>query len=179
MYLPLLTVTTFFVYTQVFLKWNEQRPTLVQLDDKFLKLFPTYNTWFPVTTLQQISHLYYIYLCVQGYVPITETLWSWNYLIWLRCFCMFLCPLKAPKNTQPLYDFTQSWVTRKSQPFMNDLMFSGHLSACCIMGLTSQQPIFYYFAAIIGFLMLFSKTHYTIDLVIAPMASYCVYNLSV
>lgn len=168
-------LTTFYIYTHVFLPWNERRTDLVRLHDPLLECLPVYNTWLPVTVAEQLAHVYYIYLGITGTFDQHVAVWAWITMIWLRCALMFVCPLKAPRGAQPLYDFTQKWLV-VDQPFENDLFFSGHVSACCIMALTSHNPVFFYTCAFIIVCMLFSKVHYTIDLAIAPMAAYCSYH---
>jgi len=171
-------LTTFLFYTRVFLPWNERRHDLVRINDPLLACLPVYNTWLPVTLAEQMAHVYYIYLIITGAFDRHVAVWSWTIMIWMRCALMFVCPLKAPRNAQPLYDFTQKWLV-VDEPFENDLFFSGHVSACCIMALTSGQNEFFITCLFIVICMLFSKVHYTIDLAIAPMAAYCSHHMSI
>jgi len=91
---------------------------------------------------------------------------------------IFLCPLKVLPHAAPLHDPVQRLALVNIQPFVHDLFFSGHVSACVTMGLTASVHPEYFFAsaAAITVLMFFSKVHYTIDLMVAPYVawgSYC------
>ena len=176
-----LLVTTILVYTRVVLPWNEKRTDLVELNDTLIQKFPTINTSLPVTLIEQIGHVYYwLHILYWKTVDTDVTMVAWMILLFTRTVMIYVCPLKAPYNAIPLYDVIQRLLLVDIEPFMNDLFFSGHVSACVMRGLTMTENswVFYYSAFIIGVLMMFSKIHYTIDMLVAPYVAYGSYHMA-
>lgn len=169
-------------YTRWMLPWHEKRQDLVIISDRVLDRFPLADTSIFVNVLEHTAHVYYIYQAfLQGTVPCAPTLLSWIILIWSRSIMLYVCPFRVRPDARFLNDFVQEIVLGDVLPFENDLFFSGHIATNVMMGLTSsvQRSYFFWNALFIAFFMLFSKVHYTVDMLVAPYVAFVSYRMAV
>jgi hypothetical protein len=163
------------------LPWQEKRQDLVVLPDRVLNVFPCCNTCVLVNVTEHAEHIFYAYQAfVQQTVPAKQALLGWMLLCWTRALMLYVCPFRVRADARFLNDFLLRFVLGDIPPFENDLFFSGHVSGSVMMGLTSTVNRTYYFwsALAIAVCMLFSKVHYTVDLLVAPYVAFGSYHLA-
>lgn len=190
MYLSIFSlVCTILVYSRVVLPWQETRQDLRVIHDLIHGLFPLKNTSNLITTLHYISHISsIIHLLVDfnnmGIQLFYYILWSFIMVIWTRMCMIVLMPLEAPPDSININDqFVQTFLVNIPE-FRNDLFFSGHVASMLTwiwISITLHPTIDWVITfqlinvVMIGFLMCFSKVHYTIDIVCAwPISYACV-----
>ena len=190
MYLSIFCIIfTILVYSRVILPWQETREDLQTIHDIFHDLFPLKNVSNLITTLHYISHITsIIYLLVHFNNMSVDLfyyiLWSFVMVIWTRMSMIVLLPLEAPYNSFNVNDqFVQTFLVDIPE-FRNDLFFSGHVASMLTwiwISVSLSTHIDWILALqflnvfIIGFLMCFTKVHYTIDIVCAwPISFACV-----
>lgn len=161
------------LFLKYVLPWNENRKSLVVLQDPILNNLPVIKMGSIISLLSMLNVLAFVisWWCIQNQeekyrIGFSHHLTLAN-LYLLKTLCMFLCPLRICPKANPLQDdFIHFLSGNKS--FQNDLFFSGHFAyaylvsclfpsniVCCIL------PFF------VGTCLILSKTHYTVDLLMA------------
>ena len=182
-------VFTILTYSRIVLPWQETRRDLHMIHDIFHEVFPLKDTSNLITTLHYISHIVsIIHLLVHfnnmGLQLFYYILWSFALVIWTRMCMVVLMPLEAPIDSINVNDqFVQTFLVDIPE-FRNDLFFSGHVASMLTwiwISITLTHALDWVIilqlanVVIIGFLMCFSRVHYTIDIVCAwPISYACV-----
>jgi hypothetical protein len=171
------TVMTLFCYGRFFLPWQEKRKDLVRIHDRVHDALPLINTSPMINFLAYSSYIHYLYYMYQGQVDIELSCLYLTLLIYHRIAMIYVCPLLAPVRAYPLVDMTHQLVLRGVNTFQNDLFFSGHVACGIMLGLTihdepSASNWHYLCTGLQALCMLFSRVHYTIDILVAPYVSY-------
>jgi hypothetical protein len=162
-----------------FLAYVEQRPGVV-LPDPVLSIFtPTDVTWITFSVIYAglalaLIHLFsrpsQMLLAFQAYIM----------LIVLRIMVMALTPLDAPPGLIVLADPFVEFFVGHGSTLTKDLFFSGHTSTLFLLFLVARgrrwKMFFLMCAVVVAFCVLIQHVHYTIDVIIAPGASYCAYR---
>lgn len=108
-------------------------------------------------------------LALQTYVLVTI----------VRIGSITLFPLEPPQGYMPLREPIVQFFTNGGRIISKDLFFSGHVSTICSMYFAVDhkrwKPILGFFSIMVGFLVLIQHVHYTIDVVFAPLATWCCY----
>jgi hypothetical protein len=99
----------------------------------------------------------------------------------LRTFCIYFVPLEPPSDMVQLADPVTSFALKGDVFVTKDLFFSGHTATLVLLGLIAPNRALRYgcFAAatVVGVLILWQHVHYTMDVLVAPVASYASYRL--
>jgi len=171
------TVLTLITYARYFLPWQEKRSCLVRLYDGVHECLPVINTTSIINLLVYFSYAHYLwYMLYWQTVNLSLFGLHFTFLIYNRILMLSLCPLLVPEKAQSLTDVTQKLILGDIPFFENDLFFSGHVSCGVMLGLTvgnvSGAYVHYGLTLLQAICMLFSKVHYTIDILVAPYVSY-------
>jgi len=159
-----------------FLQLNENKPNLIHLPDPLLELFTsrdasviiTCSTWFNVGLVCMLIFLL-------DFERLLHLQWMAICMMWIRTFCVFVTPFKVHPDNIPirdvLLDSCLKHVFGTAQSFRNDLAMSGHLAHCLILAkaIPEYTLSLWVTGVLISIGMLASKSHYTIDLVIAVL----------
>jgi len=123
-----------------------------------------------------------------------------NVMYGLKAFCMALLPLAVPEGNVDIHDPFAAVFTGRTEEFRMDLFFSGHTATICIVFLflleartrISRNPaaglfewfffvfaVHYCFLCIlqVGLSLISSRSHYSIDVFVAPFMAYCAYRI--
>lgn len=163
-----------------FISVIEQRQGVVFYDPILHAITPVDLTWLIFVVLYG------------GVIAATILLWSdpprllramraYTILIGIRVACMALLPLDPPEGMIPLADPLVTFVAGHSTSFSRDLFFSGHTSLMCL--LTFMMPtrisraVFAMLTLFIGLAVVVQHVHYTIDVVVAPLAAWAAFSL--
>ncbi len=108
--------------------------------------------------------------------------WTYSFIVLLRFVTISLVKLDPPAGLIQLTDpltgifYGHANITR-------DLFFSGHTATLCLIYLTLEKrsdKIIGFLAIIaVGIMLLVQHVHYTLDVVVAPIATYPLYKLAV
>lgn len=105
-----------------------------------------------------------------------QALRAYAIVLSLRMFCMWLVPLDPPVSMITLADPLIQLVAHSSgAPLTRDLFFSGHTStifiAAFVMPTTKKRWTIIALGSLVGVLLIVQHVHYSIDVVVAPMAA--------
>lgn len=167
-----ITIVTY-IYNVKVLKWIENRSTLVEIYDPILEGLPTINTSVTVSCISVLNFAS-IFIGFDTY-KITVYIWAMWWTILIRSISLFLCPLKVHPKHYILHDYFIETFAGHTKPYVNDLFFSGHMSNAFVITFIFQDyllPVKLLLNVILAFNLLLCKTHYSIDIFIAPFIAY-------
>ena len=173
-------VTTVYWHTQYFLPFQESRKDLVVLNDPMFNMFPSLNMAYIINPIQYYSvHKFLYFLSFQPWSQICLAFQIYSCSLILRSLCMFVCPLRAHPSISPLRLPIEDFVFGKHDGSirLHDLMFSGHVSMLTLMGLFTNNNIYYIMAGIVTLCMVISRVHYSIDCIVAFFAMYTLFDI--
>jgi membrane-associated phospholipid phosphatase len=169
-----------FMALSQFLQWIELRQGVV-LDDPILNLLPVRDVsliTFGVLYLCLISAL--ISLLDKPNILLLGII-SYSIIIILRMTGIYFVALDPPALYVPLMDpITETFASGKV--LSKDLFFSGHTATMWIIFLLTEKKvlkfILFFVALFISTCVLIQHVHYTIDVLVAPLASYSAYKIA-
>jgi len=101
----------------------------------------------------------------------------------LRVLTIYLFPLNPPNDYIPLREPVAQFFAHDHKMISHDLFFSGHVSTICSLLFSVKKgwvkKYILICAIAISVLVLVQRVHYTIDVIVAPLATYCCYWFSV
>lgn len=172
---------TLFSYTR-FLNHVEQREGLVFLDPIHAVLGPIDLTW-PIFIMLYGALIVAIVAMARTPVILFRAIRAYTMLIGIRIICMWLLPLDPPSTMIALGDpLVQMFTSGTSAPPTRDLFFSGHTSILCVIGFVLPQRnwkiVFFSLATLVGIAVILQHVHYSIDVMVAPLAAWAAASLS-
>ncbi len=113
---------------------------------------------------------------------ILHGLYAYVLMLLLRMASMALVTLEPPPDIIPLIDpFTQSFYPGAA-PFLKDLFFSGHTATLVLVTLLVEDRRLKWIIGactlVIGFLVLLQHVHWTVDVLAAVPAAWCMWKLA-
>jgi len=169
---------TLVVYTK-FLVFVEQRQGVV-LADPLLAAFPAQDLTWPIFIVLYGSVVLAVASLLRDPSLLILALRSYATLVAIRMLCMWMIPLDPPVGMIALVDPVVQWATGAREALSRDLFFSGHTSLltlmACLMPRTSLRVFFSVCAFAMGCFVVLQHVHYTIDVLVAPMAAYVAYR---
>ena len=169
--LSISTVLSWWWYVCKMLPAHESRTDTVPVYDFILDLFPVIDTSIPVNFIAYAAYVrFFAAVLIEQQVNMQLTLLLFLFFPWVRSLCLSLLPLDTPDGFAPLYDPLQRFILKNNSigTLDKDLFFSGHVSILLMFGYSSNISFFFWAAFVTAVLMLFSRVHYTIDLLMAP-----------
>lgn len=150
-----------------------------KFDDPFLSLFQPLDLTWLVFSFLYFSVLLGLFFLIQNPKELILAFFSYSLLLSLRIVCMYFLPLEPPNDIillkDPIIEYFGTDYT-----LSKDLFFSGHTSLMFLLFLlVKNKParIFLLFATlIVGFGVMFQKAHYTVDVIVAFLASFCAFE---
>ena len=104
-------------------------------------------------------------------------------LVLIRMACMYAVPLEPPPGAIPLVDPFVEFFGAPGTTLTRDLFFSGHTAILFLLGLgmPARNISFLLFLATgaVAVCVLVQHVHYTIDVLVAPLAAYAAFRLGV
>lgn len=163
-----------------FLVVVDQRPGVV-LADPLLAAFPAQDLTWPIFIILYGSVVVAVTSLLRDPTLFILALRSYATLVAIRMVCMWVVPLDPPLGMIALVDPVVQSVTGASTALSRDLFFSGHTSLltlmACIMPRPALRILFAICAVMMGCFVLLQHVHYTIDVLVAPMAAYVAVQL--
>ncbi|MDB5035949.1 MAG: hypothetical protein JWQ98_3190 [Chlorobi bacterium] len=162
-----------------FLLFVEARPG-VTLPDPILALLPPHDVSWGTFGVIYLALLVWLGRHFRGPRHILMMLQAYILLILLRMAAMYIVPLEHPPGMLPLHDR----VVENFGPaalLTKDLFFSGHTSTVFLLFLASRGTVarafFLLCTVVVAAFVLLQHVHYSVDVLVAPMAAYCCYRL--
>ncbi len=102
---------------------------------------------------------------------------AYTILVAIRMLCMWMLPLDPPPTMIPLSDpIVELFTTNGASTLTRDLFFSGHTATFFLIGAVVPNKIFrrvyYGLGTIIAIMVIVQHVHYTVDVLVAPMAAF-------
>ena len=174
-------VITLISYSR-FLNLVEMRSGVTFTDPIHLLVGPIDMTWPAFIALWGAIALAIVTM-IKMPVVFFKAIRAYTMLVGLRIICMWLLPLDPPTTMIPLVDPLAQLVTSgTSTPLTRDLFFSGHTSLLCLFGFVSLQRrmkiLFFALALFVAIAVMLQHVHYSIDVVVAPLAAWAAVSMS-
>lgn len=170
---------TLYAYS-MFLGMVEGRNGVV-LADPLLAAFPARDLTWPIFAIIYGSLIAAVVVLMRDPMRLLLALRAYVALVIIRMVCMWVVPLDPPVDMIPLVDPIVQSVTGAQEALSRDLFFSGHTSIltllACVMPQRWLQICFLVLAVMVGCFVLLQHVHYTVDVLVAPMAAYAAYKL--
>ncbi|MDZ4745211.1 MAG: phosphatase PAP2-related protein [bacterium] len=158
----------------------EQRQGVVFYDPILHAIAPVDLTWLIFTALYG-GIIGAIVLWWSDPPRILRAMRAYTILIGIRVACMALLPLDPPAGMIPLADPIVTFIAGHSSSFSRDLFFSGHTSLMCLLAFLmptrTTRVVFGILTLFIGIAVIVQHVHYTIDVVVAPLAAWAAFSL--
>jgi hypothetical protein len=162
-----------------FLIFVEARPG-VTLPDPILALFPPHDVSWGTFGVIYLALLVWLGRHFREPRRILMALQAYIVLIILRIAAMYVVPLEHPPGMLALHDR----VVENFGPaalLTKDLFFSGHTSTIFLLFLASRgtgaRAFFLLCTLVVAAFVLLQHVHYSVDVLVAPMAAYSCYRL--
>jgi hypothetical protein len=171
----LLTIMPFFFNT------IEKRKG-IQLDDIVLDRIPAHNVSVLIFTIIWGMAALAFYRAASKPAMYVTYVWAYSFITIVRFVTISLFKLDPPAGLIQLIDPLTGIFYGHAQ-ITKDLFFSGHTATLCLIYLTLEKRIdktFGFLAIIIvGCLLLVQHVHYTLDVLVAPIATLGIFKLVV
>lgn len=162
-----------------FLLFIEQRPGVV-LNDPILKFFNAVDLNYPIFIIIYASILFGLIYLLNYPDMFIIGLQSYTLLSIFRIISMYIVPLDPPIGTIDLQD-PLVFVIGTGTKITKDLFFSGHTSTLFLIFLCVKnkllKSVFLILTIVLGIILLVQKTHYSIDVMVAPFYSYTAFKI--
>lgn len=154
----------------------------IQLNDIILDQIPAHNVSVLIFTIIWGMAALAFYRAASKPAMYVTYVWAYSFITILRFITISLFKLDPPAGLIQLIDPLTGIFYGHAQ-ITKDLFFSGHTATLCLIYLTLEKKIdktFGFLAIIIvGCLLLVQHVHYTLDVLIAPIATFGVFKLVV
>lgn len=170
---------TLFTYQQQ-LAWVEARPG-ARLDDPLLRTFAAIDLTWPIFVLVYGGIVAGIVVLAGTPKQLRIAVLGYGLMVAFRTVMMAVTPLDPPAGMILLEDpFIAMFGVEKTPT--RDLFFSGHTATLSLFLFCVTRPavkwVFFVAAAAMGVMVLLQQVHYTVDVLVAPFASYGAYRIS-
>lgn len=174
-------LASLYSYT-TFLSWVEHRQGFTFVDPVHTIIGPYDLTW-PIFIVLYLALVMAIMWMLKYPEVLFGTLRAYTILVAFRIICMAMLPLDAPETMIPLADPVVQMATGNGTvPLTRDLFFSGHTSILLLVAMAAptrlSKILFYTSAVFIGIAVILQHVHYTVDVIVAPMAAWLASSLA-
>jgi membrane-associated phospholipid phosphatase len=161
--------------TSKFLVVIEERPGVYITDPVHSVIQPIDLTWLIFFVLYGSLILAIFWLRAEPGI-IFRGLRAYSILLTLRMLCIYLLPMEAPPSMILMPDpIIQAVASNTGELLTRDLFFSGHTSvmfmAAFLMPTSRERWLFVALGIVVGTSLVLQHVHYTVDVVVAPMAA--------
>lgn len=175
-YLPFI-VLSLVAYSR-FLKWNETRSGNVIRDDPVMTVMPRRDMSDRIVLLEVTGAAVALKdLVIQhGFIGAEFFFLQYCVVNFFKTFSLLILPLEPPADTVGLADaITDSFVGKR---LVKDLFFSGHTAfmALCLFN-SDSKAIMSLSVVLMGVMLIMTRTHFTIDVYIAPFMAFCAHSV--
>lgn len=166
-------------YTQFIL--NIEKRQGIVLPDPILSIIPAYDVSWIVFTMLYSCLILAIYQLMSK--PLLLLLGVQTFLVMyvFRTVAIYLAPLDPPMNYVPLKDPFIQFLIHTNDILSRDLFFSGHTAVMMLLFLFAPTRNFRRYVGLCTLILMaglaVQHVHYSIDIFIAPLATYSSYKL--
>lgn len=159
-----------------YLKLNEFRTDVREINDPLFKILPHFDASWPVALMLWINTVMFVVNMWTDWnqLNLQEYCWSFLNLMVLRMLVLYIHPLEGPSSMIPLRDPMIDTILGVSEPLQRDLAFSGHVGTMTMMGYLSPQYFdwIWILAVCTAICLVSSHVHYSYDCGAAPAFAY-------
>jgi len=160
--------------------WQARQGT--QINDIVLNQLPPHNFSVEIFLLEYCTLLTVFFFTIQHPDRFVKGLQMFSLVIMARTMSIYFIPLEPPRDMILLDDPMASFFLHTKDVIVTkDLFFSGHISALALLMFISVNKYVKAWTLVatilVGILILFQHVHYSLDVVIAPLASYISYKV--
>ena len=153
----------------------------IELPDQLLRLLtPVDLTWITFGLIYGGLALAIVVLASHPR-PFLRLVAAYVILTLIRMICMYAVPLVPPPNMIALADPFVELFASSGKTLTKDLFFSGHTATLFLLALgmppSRWKAALYCVTAAVALCVLWQHVHYTIDVLVAPLASGSAYRL--
>ena len=152
------------------------------LNDWIINKIPAFDLSIPTFLIIWSMFLFFLYRAIHKPELLLLFLWGFIFLSISRFITIFLFPLNPPEQLIELSDpITNIFYGKKHGFITKDLFYSGHTSTQFLMFLCftkkTDKILSLISTILIGIFVMVQHIHYSIDVLSAPILTYCVYLL--
>ncbi|MDH4069863.1 MAG: sphingomyelin synthase family protein [Ignavibacteria bacterium] len=177
--LTLILLSATLTLLRILLDGIEARDGVV-LNDPFLTLFePIDLTWLIFGMIYGGVAL--ILIILSRYPALlVQAVQMYIVMVLMRIVCLFVVPLDPPSTMIPLRDPVVEFFGSGNIVLTRDLFFSGHTATLFLFALVAPalrwRVLLLSMSAAVAVAVLLQHVHYTVDVVVAPLASFAAYR---
>ncbi len=161
-----------------FAAWVELRPGVV-LSDPLLRRFAPRDVTWPIFGALYGGIVLTVALLFKHPARLLAGCQAYGIMVLIRIAMMWAAPLDPPPDAIPLADPFVSFFG-PSQVLTRDLFFSGHTATCTMLALAAPyrwaRRLLAGCALTLASCVLWQHVHYTLDVLVAPFASYAAWR---
>ncbi|WP_377094494.1 phosphatase PAP2-related protein [Mucilaginibacter boryungensis] len=154
----------------------------IQLDDIVLDHIPAHNVSVLIFAIIWGMGALALYRAAKQPAMYVTYVWAYSFITIVRFLTISLVKLDPPAGLIQLIDPLTGIFYGHAQ-ITKDLFFSGHTATLCLIYLTIEKKvdktIGFLAIIIVGCLLLVQHVHYTLDVLVAPVATFGIYKLVV
>ena len=159
-----------------FLTGIEMRQGFAFTDPVHQLVGPVDVTW-PIFLILYGSLITAVGLLLGQPLILFRALRAYTILVAIRMLCMWMLPLDPPTTMIALSDpIVELFTTNGASTLTRDLFFSGHTATFFLIGAVVPNKLFrriyYGLGTVVAVLVLVQHVHYTVDVLVAPMAAF-------
>ena len=167
----------------LFLAFNENRISGVQLNDIVLQYLPVSDVSTPLFAIT--------WICILACLPIALRTPKKSMIVFIsillmaiaRSLTLYLVPLQPPIDIIPLRDTFLEGSFYDNKVMVRDLFFSGHTANLALIffliDIKWMKIVVGFCTIIVAFLLLKQHVHYTIDVIAAPFFAFAAYRAAI
>ncbi len=164
-----------------FLDFVELRQGAI-LADPLLSLYaPIDLTWITFVLIYS-GLLFGLVILSSSPFLLLQTIAAYTILLFFRTVCMYTVPLDPPPGIIPLIDPFVELFGSSRTTLTRDLFFSGHTATLFLLGLGMTvrrwSVLLNCAAGAVAVCVLWQHVHYTIDVLVAPLAAFAAFRLA-
>ena len=159
-----------------FLTGIEMRQGFAFQDPMHTLMGPIDLTW-PIFLILYGGLIVTIGLLLRQPLILFRAMRAYTILVAIRMLCMWMLPLDPPSTMIALSDpIVELFTSGGASTLTRDLFFSGHTATFFLIGAVVPNAVFrrtfYALGCLVGMLVIAQHVHYTVDVLVAPMAAF-------
>jgi len=164
-----------------FLNFVELRQGVILADPILSMCAPTDLTWVTFALIYG-GLLFAITILLSFPFLLLRMMTAYIILVIFRTACMYTVPLDPPPGIIPLTDPFVEFFGPSRTTLTRDLFFSGHTATLFLLGLGMPvrrwSIVLFCAAGAVAVCVLLQHVHYTIDVLVAPLAAFAAFRLA-
>ncbi|OIR00616.1 hypothetical protein GALL_173060 [mine drainage metagenome] len=154
----------------------------IRLNDPLLSILPAVDVSIPIFLVLYSTIIFALYKCYKDPSVFIVLLWSYLIMNFFRIISIYLFPLAPPSGLIVIKDII-TYLFYGNRFITKDLLFSGHTATLFLMFLSLKKKndklVALIASILIAAMVLVQHVHYTVDVVVAPVAAFISYRIAI